>query len=107
MIYGQLLRIGRVVGIGLFGGTVPVVSPIYTGLYKSLFSNFPIEGPSFAKFIFGTNLEGPQIRLLSLLQVHIESYMWLLQSTDKTKLVINMIIKRNFKNKCIISIPAV
>ena len=33
--------------------------------------------------------------------------MWRLLSAYKTKPVINMIIKRNLKNKCIISIPAV
>ena len=33
--------------------------------------------------------------------------MWRFQPTYKIKPVINMIIKRNVKNKCIISIPAV
>ena len=39
--------------------------------------------------------------MLSLLQ----DYMWRLLSVYKTKPVINMIIKRNLKNKCIISLP--
>ena len=37
------------------------------------------------------------MRLLSLLQIHIVNYMMLLLSAYKTKLVINMIIKRNVK----------
>ena len=69
-------------------------------IYRSI---FPHRGLLHHKFIFGTHLEGPQTRLLSLLQ----DYMWRLLSAYKTKPVINMIIKRNLKNKCIISIPAV
>ena len=92
MIYSQLGRNDQVVGTGLFGRIGPVVCLtllLYTDLFKSWFSNSPIEGPS--------------LRLLSLLQ----DYMWRLLSAYKTKTVINMIIKRNLKNKCIISIPAV
>ena len=49
MIYGQLGRNGQVVGTGLFGRIGPIVCLtllLYTDLYKSLFSNIPIEGPS-------------------------------------------------------------
>ena len=71
--------------------------------YSCVIYTDPHRGPLRHKFIFGTHLEGPQTRLLSLLQ----DYMWRLLSAYKTKPVINMIIKRNLKNKCIISIPAV
>ena len=80
-----------------------VLHILYADLYKSLFSNFPIEGPSTTNLSLAHILEGPQTRLLSLLQ----DYMWRLLSVYKTKPVINMIIKRNLKNKCIISLPAV
>ena len=102
MIYGQLLRIGPVVGTG------PVVSLTYIQAYINLgLVISPSRAPPSQKFIFVTHIEGPQMRLPSLLQVHIVNYMRLLLSAYKTKLVNNMIIKSNLKNKCIVLIPAV
>ena len=49
MIYVQLGRNDQVVGNGLFARIGPVVCVtklLYTDLYKSLFSSFPIAGPS-------------------------------------------------------------
>ena len=80
-----------------------VLHNYYIQIYINLCLVISPSRASPYKFIFGTHLEGPQTRLLSLLQ----DYMWRLLSADKTKPVINMIIKRNLKNKCIISIPTV
>ena len=102
MIYGQLGRNDQVVEIGLFARIVPVVCNYYIQIYINLCLVIsPSRAPPSLIYLC-THLEGPQTRLLSLLQ----DDMWRLLSAYKTKPVIIMIIKRNLKNKCIISIPA-
>ena len=48
-----------------------VLHILYADLYKSLFSKFPHRGLLHHKSIFVTHLEGPQTRLLSLLQLYV------------------------------------
>ena len=111
MIYGQLGRIGRVVGIGPFGRIGPVcVLHNYIHVYINLCLVIsPSRAPASQIYLWNT-FRRHQTRLLSLvtspyLRLNMD-YMWRLLPTYKTKPVINMVIKRNVKNKCIISIPS-
>ena len=101
MIYGQLGRIGRVVGIESAQSCVLHNYYIHVHVYINLCLVIsPSRAPASQIYLWNT-FRRHQTRLLSLVtspyvRLNVD-YMWRLLPTYKTKPVIYMIIKRNVK----------